>query len=98
MPSERTRLSLGVYDGSLQVLAPKHKGALIVTMNDVSVSTELISDLPETVLQLHLRSLHALFLDDITALSQSSPSSGKRGGTSAVDIWQVSFCILLITL
>ncbi|KAG8881224.1 autophagy- protein 2 [Tulasnella sp. 331] len=88
VPNERTRLLLKVYDGSLQVLGPTHKGGLVVTMNDLSLSTEFISDLPDIAIQLQLRSLHALFLDNITAVSQLSSSTGKRSSTSAADIWQ----------
>ncbi|KAG9015437.1 autophagy- protein 2 [Tulasnella sp. JGI-2019a] len=98
VPSERTRLSLRVYDGSLQILAPRHAGGLVVTMNDMAVSTELISDLPEIMIQLQLRSLHIVFVDDIFTLTQPHSLNVKRGVASAVDIWQAQGYVLVADL
>lgn len=87
VPNERTRLSLKVHDGSFRVLAPTHKGALVVSLDGLVLSTELITDLPEIVIELQLCALHAAFIDDVDALS-SGPNQ-KRHPATALETWKV---------
>ena len=81
MPSERTRVAVNVHDGSIRVFAPKHTGAFVLYIGDLVLSTDIVGDSPEMVLDLSVASLGALLsenhgsvTDDVKATVHDSSS------------------------
>ncbi|TRM57600.1 hypothetical protein BD626DRAFT_514419 [Schizophyllum amplum] len=75
-PSERTRVSVQVMDGSLRLFAPKHPGAAVVHLGEVGFSTEIV-DSPETSFNMSVPALTLFYLDDLADVSESTY---QRGG------------------
>ncbi|KIO29524.1 hypothetical protein M407DRAFT_70393 [Tulasnella calospora MUT 4182] len=70
VPNERTQISVDVHDGSLKVVAPNHKGALLVVMEELKLATELVSESTETHVQLQVPSLRVFFIDDAPTIDE----------------------------
>ncbi|KAG8933304.1 autophagy- protein 2 [Tulasnella sp. 417] len=81
VPNERTQISVDVHDGSLKLVAPKHKGALLVVMEELKLSTELVSESTETHVQLQVPSLRVFFIDDAPIIDEG------REYASGTDRW-----------
>ncbi|KAL1694660.1 hypothetical protein GGG16DRAFT_46816 [Schizophyllum commune] len=77
-PSERTRVSVQILDGSLRLLAPKHPGAAVVHLGDLEFSTEIV-DSPEFSFNLAVPALAFYMLDD---LADASENHYQRGGVA----------------
>ncbi|KAL1733122.1 hypothetical protein EV714DRAFT_282136 [Schizophyllum commune] len=77
-PSERTRVSVQILDGSLRLLAPKHPGAAVVHLGDLEFSTEIV-DSPEFSFNLAVPALAFYMLDD---LADASENRYHRGGVA----------------
>ncbi|KIK57741.1 hypothetical protein GYMLUDRAFT_75350 [Collybiopsis luxurians FD-317 M1] len=74
VPSERTKISLKVQNGSVKVLAPTHPGALLFHTGDLDFSTELVGESPELEIVLKINSAALLAIDDLAEFHTSSSS------------------------
>ncbi|KAE9409647.1 hypothetical protein BT96DRAFT_953466 [Gymnopus androsaceus JB14] len=74
VPSERTKMSLNIVDGSVRVLAPTHPGALLFHIGDLEFSTNLIGDSPELEFMLKIHSAALLAIDDLAEFHPTSSS------------------------
>ncbi|KAJ4487878.1 hypothetical protein J3R30DRAFT_861953 [Lentinula aciculospora] len=75
VPSERTKITLKVVDGSVKVLAPTHSGALLLHIGDLDFSTDLIGEMPELEFMLRIHSAALLAIDDLAEYHASSTSA-----------------------
>ncbi|KAI5899365.1 uncharacterized protein SCHCODRAFT_02483354 [Schizophyllum commune H4-8] len=74
-PSERTRVSVQILDGSLRLLGPKHPGAAVVHLGDLEFSTEIV-DSPEFSFNLAVPALAFFLLDDLADASENHYQQG----------------------
>ncbi|KAJ3809145.1 hypothetical protein F5876DRAFT_44505 [Lentinula aff. lateritia] len=74
VPSERTKITLRVVDGSMKVLAPTHSGALVLHIGDLDFSTDLIGESPELEFMLRIHTAALLAIDDLAEF-HGSPTS-----------------------
>ncbi|KAH7871768.1 uncharacterized protein C8R40DRAFT_529797 [Lentinula edodes] len=75
VPSERTKITLRVVDGSMKVLAPTHSGALVLHIGDLDFSTDLIGESPELEFMLRIQTATLLAIDDLAEFHASPTSS-----------------------
>jgi autophagy-related protein 2 len=89
IPSERTRLSLRIIEGSIRVLAPTHPGALLLHVGDLDFSTELVGDSPEASFRIVIPALSLLFLDNITGSGREDEQPQAWGASGGIHPWKV---------
>ncbi|KAJ3787784.1 hypothetical protein GGU10DRAFT_134981 [Lentinula aff. detonsa] len=75
VPSERTKITIKVVDGSVKVLAPTHSGALLLHIGDLDFSTDLIGESPELEFLLRIQSAALLAIDDMGEFHASTTSA-----------------------
>ncbi|KAH9996789.1 hypothetical protein BJV77DRAFT_960396 [Russula vinacea] len=64
IPSERTRITVKIEEGSARLFAPRHTGAFVLHLGDVELATEVAGDSPEIRLRVAGRALKAFFTDN----------------------------------
>jgi autophagy-related protein 2 len=67
IPSERTRISLKIVDGSIRASTPGHPGAAIFFVGEMDFSTDIVGDSQENSFHVSVPALSLLFLDDLDA-------------------------------
>ncbi|KIY43370.1 hypothetical protein FISHEDRAFT_53048 [Fistulina hepatica ATCC 64428] len=75
VPSERTRISLKIVDGSIRALAPNHPGAMVVHVGELDFATDLVGASPEFSFSLSVPSSSLLVVDDIGICTPESAVS-----------------------
>ncbi|KAF8212161.1 hypothetical protein K438DRAFT_1806068 [Mycena galopus ATCC 62051] len=65
IPTERTRISLKVSDGSIRIIASNHPGALVIHAGALDFSTSVDGDSPESIIHLSVPELAVLMIDDL---------------------------------
>ncbi|KAF9464765.1 hypothetical protein BDZ94DRAFT_466688 [Collybia nuda] len=53
IPSEKTSISLKIVDGSIRGFAPRHPGVMVIHVDDLEFSTDVIGDSPNSFFQFH---------------------------------------------
>ena len=91
VPTERTKLSVRVTDGSVKTHASTHPGALVFYIGDLTVDTDLVGDAVSSLLHVLVPELSILLLDDLESrtdgpVSNKMPASVNQG----VAYWKVS--------
>ena len=86
VPSEMTRISVQLFDCSVQVSAPTLPGAIVVVLGVVDVKTDLVSDDEENSVEIGISSSYLLAVDDVGATGPLAP-----GFTASIDAWKVSW-------
>ena len=86
VPSERTKLSVKITDGSLRAFAPSHLGALVVHLADFSFSTDLVGGAEELALVVNIHALNIMFTDN-SSLSEDQVKSSTSQDT--LSYWKV---------
>jgi autophagy-related protein 2 len=76
IPSERTRISLKIMNGSIRVLAPVHPGAILFHFGELDFSTDIVGDSQENSFCLHVTTASILFLDDL-AVEEPRPEAAN---------------------
>lgn len=84
IPSERTRVSLKIMDGSIRALAPIHPGALVVYVGELEFHTDIIGDSLESSFHLLAPAASVLLLDDVPAAEVKAPTA-----TLGIAHWKV---------
>lgn len=87
VPTERTCVSLKIVDGSIRAFAPKHPGALVLSIGGLHFATDIIGDSKENSFRLDIASLAVLAIDDIKDAEQQRVRKG--GGDLGVTHWKV---------
>ncbi|KAJ3725873.1 hypothetical protein C8R42DRAFT_575547 [Lentinula raphanica] len=75
VPSERTKITLRVVDGSVKVLAPTHPGALLLHIGNLDLATDLIGESPKLEFMLKVYSAALLGIDDMAEFHVSTTSA-----------------------
>lgn len=63
MPNELTRLRLHIIDGSIHLVAPKVATQLVLCLEAVHVSSNIIPDMPRSTGDVELGNVHLLAVD-----------------------------------
>jgi len=66
IPSERTRATVKIVDGSIRGFAPTHPGAVILFIGEVDFTTDIVGDSPDFSFDLSVPSLSVLFADSFS--------------------------------
>ncbi|KAF8163360.1 hypothetical protein B0H34DRAFT_764867 [Crassisporium funariophilum] len=64
IPSDRTRISVKILDGSLRAFAPKHPGALVSYIQELEFSTDVIGDSRDSSFRFSATGLNVLAIDE----------------------------------
>ncbi|KAI5124376.1 hypothetical protein M0805_008979 [Coniferiporia weirii] len=72
VPSERTQISVNILDCALRMTPPSQPSAIVLSVGDVGLSTELASDSKETALDASIAALSLLLTDDSQTLANDS--------------------------
>jgi autophagy-related protein 2 len=83
IPSERTRVSVKITDGSIRGLAPTHPGAAVLYIGELGFTTDIVGDSPEFSFHLSVPSISVLFIDSL-------PSPHDGAGTKQAQAASVS--------
>ena len=83
IPSERTRMSIKITDGSIRGLAPTHPGAAVLYIGELGFTTDIVGDSPEFSFHLSVPSISVLFIDSL-------PSPHDGAGTKQAQAASVS--------
>lgn len=90
IPSERTKISIKITDGSFHAMGPNDPGALVAYIGELDLSTDLVGDSQETVVIMTVSKSSAFFIDDkstSTALTETDTIPH-----SSVEYWKVCHC------
>lgn len=94
VPSECTRLTVGVVDVSVHLRALGYPGAAVLHVGEAEFSTELVGNSSESAFKLRVSSSHFFLVDSIQdAFETTGTTRGPHG--LGVDFWKVS-CRLFI--
>lgn len=85
VPTEMTRINLGLYDTSVHVQVPSLAGGLVCVLGDVQIKTDLVSDAEENLVEVSAAGLVVLAVDDLNVV-ETLPV----GLVSSVDAWKVN--------
>ncbi|KAH8117286.1 hypothetical protein DFH11DRAFT_1574221 [Phellopilus nigrolimitatus] len=72
IPSERTQISVNILECALRVTPPSQTSALVLSLRDVGLSTDLVGDSQETALNASITAMSVLLTDDVESLSTDS--------------------------
>lgn len=90
VPSERTRLAVGVVDVSVRLKAPEYPGAAVLHLGEADFSTELVGNSTESAFNLSVSSLHFLIVDSIRDAIEATETTQAPGG-HGVGLWKVGY-------
>ncbi|KAK0459804.1 uncharacterized protein EV420DRAFT_1629183 [Desarmillaria tabescens] len=82
IPSERTRISIRISDGSINTVAPKHPGSVVVHIGDLEFGTNLVGSSSDVSFRLSVPVLALLAIDDISDIAEPNYTSSSRNGVS----------------
>lgn len=82
IPSERTRISLRVSDGSINAVAPKHPGSVVVHIGDLEFGTNLVGSSSDVSFRLSVPALALLAINDTSDIAEPNFTSSSRNGVS----------------
>ena len=88
MPSERTQISMNIYESALRISPPSKRDAFVLSMGDVAVSTELSGSSKESAFNGTVADISLLLLDN-----GESPS-GKFGNMPHTDLEFWLVCVV----
>ncbi|GLB34893.1 putative autophagy-related protein 2 CAD motif containing protein [Lyophyllum shimeji] len=91
IPSERTRISLKVSDGAIRAFAPSHLGAIVLQVDDLDFSTDVVGESPDSSFRLSVPALALLAVDDVSNVDTRRNTSSHRG----VALWKSAGFALL---
>lgn len=100
VPSEVTRISLEVFDGSIHVTPPAPAspgpnvgtGALVLVLGALDIKTDLTSEAEDSVVEVGLTGSGVLIVDDMGV------TTTLRSGVPPIEAWSVSLSRCLRTL
>jgi autophagy-related protein 2 len=95
IPSERTRVTVKIVDGSVCGVAPTHQGSIVLYIEELDFTTDIVGDSPEFLFHLLVPSASFLFIDVLSgpyegAGAQQAQMSSVSRGTS---YWKVRLMI-----
>lgn len=99
IPSERTRATVKIVDGSIRGFAPTHPGAVILFIGEVDFTTDIVGDSPDFSFHLSVPSLSVLFIDSFSdpydgAGAEPAQVPSTSGGTPH---WKVCPMVLFMS-
>lgn len=95
IPSERTRVTVKIVDGSIRGVAPTHLGSMVLYIEELDFTTDIVGDSPEFSFHLLVPSASLLFIDVLSdpyegaGAQQTQMSSAPRG----ISYWKVRLMI-----
>ncbi|KAG6814394.1 hypothetical protein H0H92_010980 [Tricholoma furcatifolium] len=66
IPSERTHISLKLFDGAIRIFSPNYPGAIIVQIDDLDFATDVLEKSTDSSFKLSIPALALLAIDDIS--------------------------------
>ena len=75
IPTDRTCIQVTLIDGSIRVFAPNHPGAMVVHLQELDLSTDVIGDSRESLFRVNATDLALLAADDSGSQEVDLPSS-----------------------
>lgn len=90
IPTERTRVSLKILDGSVKLIAPIHPGAVVVHVGNMDFSTNIIGDSPDASFHISVTAAALLAIDVLSDMTEPENLSSPAGFM----FWRV--CLLAI--
>lgn len=85
IPNELTRIRLRIVDGSVHISPPTLPSHLVLSLGDAKISTNLMPDMPRTLMTFELHRVRALAVDSAGDLVEGTPQS-----SSGHEYWKVS--------
>ena len=76
IPSDRTRVSVKIVDGSIRMFAPNCPGGLVTHIQELEFATDVVGDFCDSSFRINATSLSLLALDD--CIRQESFPDSKR--------------------
>ncbi|EEB86835.1 hypothetical protein MPER_16061, partial [Moniliophthora perniciosa FA553] len=86
IPSERTKITLKVINGSVKATAPKHPGAFVLHTGEADFSAEISGSSTTNDFNLAVTSTAFLAIDDITGFGDVDVTTPREG----LNLWTVS--------
>lgn len=86
VPNELTRVRILLKDVSLHISSAASSAQAVLSLATLELSTNIIPDLPRSLVSVAMANVQALLIDDTSSLTGSQMSS--RNG---VEYWTVSF-------
>ncbi|KAG6917968.1 hypothetical protein DXG01_017152 [Tephrocybe rancida] len=86
VPSERTHISLKIYDGAIRAFAPTHPGSIVVHVDDMDFTTDVVGKSPDSSFRLSIPALALLAVDDISNEVDVDTSTSRHG----VTLWKAT--------
>ncbi|KDQ16218.1 hypothetical protein BOTBODRAFT_173128 [Botryobasidium botryosum FD-172 SS1] len=90
VPTECTRLQIRLVECAIRVFPPTNPGTLVLWIGDTEFATDLIGQSTELTLNLGVKSLSILFVDDASATNTPTPAAGERISASQLEYWKRS--------
>jgi autophagy-related protein 2 len=91
IPSECTKVTIKVTDGSVVAQVQDNPGALVVHMGETAFSTDIVGDAPESIFNISVPDLSILFIDDYqTGLQVKESDHMKPMEVQGAAHWKVS--------
>lgn len=72
IPSERTQISINTIECAFRMTPPSRPSALVLSLGDVTVSTDLVGGSKETTLNTSVSDLSILLNDDVRTLQNNA--------------------------
>jgi autophagy-related protein 2 len=90
VPTERTVISLKIGDGSVRLLAPSHKGSLVLAIGGMNFATDIVGNFPDTSFRVDVPAMSVMAIEDVGDERQP-----KRAGDAAKDSLHWKVCTVL---
>ncbi|KAG6866970.1 hypothetical protein C0991_003886 [Blastosporella zonata] len=81
IPSERTRITLKLFDGAIQVFAPIHPGAIVVHIDDLDFATDVVGNSSDSSFRITIPALAILAIDDVSYEANPDTATLRYGIT-----------------
>lgn len=82
IPSERTRILIRISDGSINAVAPKHPGSVVVHIGDLEFGTNLVGSSSDVSFRLSVPAFALLAVNDTSDITEPNFTSSSRNGVS----------------
>ena len=90
VPTERTKLSVHITDGSVKAHAPTHPGALVFYVGDLTLNTDIVGDAPSSLFHVLIPDLSILLLDDLESRKDGpTPDKLVTSVNQGIAYWKV---------
>jgi len=95
IPSDRTRVSIKIVDGSIRIFAPNLPGSLVIHVQELEFATDVVGDSCDSSFRINAACLSLLALDECTRQEPITDSKRTARGVAAWAVHNIflTFCI-----